>query len=194
MGHDPAGHPAADTPRPVELAYQVGDHALLERVRTHAGQSTTSSDLEVKELTIGELARATGVATSALRYWEELGLLPPPTRISGRRRYPASAVGLVGMILVSRDAGFTLDELKALMASRDGGPNAWRELYERKLAELDERIARAQAARTAIAHALARDHRDGIFHCPTFARGVAGRLAGLPLQEAHSQAHSHGED
>jgi DNA-binding transcriptional MerR regulator len=43
-------------------------------------------------LTIGELAGHTGVATSALRYWEELGLLPTPVRISGQRRYPQLAV------------------------------------------------------------------------------------------------------
>ena len=56
-------------------------------------------------LTIGELARRAGVATSALRYWEELGLLPAPARISGQRRYPESAVALVGVILLLRDVG-----------------------------------------------------------------------------------------
>ncbi len=49
-----------------------------------------------RHLTIGELAKRTGVATSALRYYEELGLLPAPGRVSGQRRYPESAVGLVG--------------------------------------------------------------------------------------------------
>ena len=39
-------------------------------------------------LTIGELARRAGVTTSALRYYEELGLLPAPARVSGQRRYP----------------------------------------------------------------------------------------------------------
>jgi hypothetical protein len=45
-------------------------------------------------------AASTGVATSALRYWEELGLLPAPARVSGQRRYPPSAVGLVGVVLL----------------------------------------------------------------------------------------------
>jgi DNA-binding transcriptional MerR regulator len=80
-----------------------------------------------EQLTIGELARTTGVATSALRYWEELGLLPAPARLCGQRRYPASAVGLVGLILSLRDVGFTLRELKALIASRSDGLDAWRE-------------------------------------------------------------------
>ena len=130
-------------------------------------------------LTIGELARATGVATSALRYWEELGLVPLPARVSGKRRYPASAVDAVGEILLLRDAGYTLKEI--LRARADG---AWREVAERKLAELDERIARAQAARTAIAHGLACTHHD-VRGCPSFATLRAARLAGVPLHEAH---------
>jgi DNA-binding transcriptional MerR regulator len=136
-------------------------------------------------LTIGELAAATGVATSALRYWEELGLLPTPGRVSGQRRYPASAVRQVGLILLLRDAGFTLKELNALIASRTDGRAAWRELHQRKLAELDERIAQAQAARTAIAHALACQHEEGIYDCPNFTGLVAARLAGSSLREAH---------
>jgi DNA-binding transcriptional MerR regulator len=138
-----------------------------------------------ERLTIGDLARTAGVATSALRYWERLGLLPAPARISGQRRYPASAAGLVAEILLLRDVGFTLRELKTLIAPRPDDRHAWRALHQRKLAELDERIARAQTARTAIAHALACPHPD-IHSCPNFASVIAARLAGSPLEEAHS--------
>jgi len=117
-------------------------------------------------LTIGELTRATGIATSVLRYWAELGLVPTPARVSGHRRYPASAVGL---ILSLRDVGFTLREVKALSTARSDDLGACRELHQRKLAELDERIAQAQAVRTAIAHGLACQHQEGVFHCPEFA-------------------------
>lgn len=141
-----------------------------------------------EQLTIGELARRTGVATSALRYWEELGLLPAPARVSGQRRYPPSAVGLVGVVVALRDVGFTLREIKAFMTSRSPEGDDWRELYRRKLAELDQRIAHAQVARTAIAHGLACPHED-IFECANFAGGVAALLAGCSLEEAHSQAH-----
>lgn len=125
-----------------------------------------------EQLTIGELAQRTGVATSALRYWEECGLLP------------ASTVGLVGEILLLRDVGFTLREVKALIAARSQAGDGWRELHQRKLTELDQRIARAQAARTAIAHALACRHED-TRECPNFASVVAARLAGSSLEEAH---------
>jgi hypothetical protein len=60
-------------------------------------------------------------------------------------------------ILLYSDAGFTLAEQKALMAPRGGAPG-WRQLAQRKLAELDEQIARAQAVREAIRHGL---------RCPT---------------------------
>ncbi len=136
-------------------------------------------------LTIGELARRAGIAPSALRYYEELGLLPTPARISGQRRYPESAVGLVGIILLLRDVGFSLAEQKALMAARAAAPNEWGRLARRKLAQLDEQIAKAQTAREAIEHALCCPHED-IPQCPNFGSLITARLAGQPLHEAHS--------
>jgi DNA-binding transcriptional MerR regulator len=138
-------------------------------------------------LTIGELARRAGVAASAVRYYEELGLLPAPARISGQRRYPESAARLVAAILLYRDAGFTLAEQKALMAPRDGAA-AWRQLAQRKLAELDEQIATAQAAREAISHGLRCPHED-ITQCPNFNAGITARLVGPPLSQSHRQLH-----
>jgi MerR family redox-sensitive transcriptional activator SoxR len=158
---------------------------------SHGRQSTPSSAPEVNPpgglLTIGELARRAGVTAPALRYYEELGLLPAPARISGQRRYPASAARLAAAILLYSDAGFTLAEQKALMAPRAGTPG-WRQLAQRKLAELDEQIARAQAARQAIRHALRCPHED-ITQCPHFNAGLTARLAGQPLPRSHQHLH-----
>jgi DNA-binding transcriptional MerR regulator len=137
-----------------------------------------------RHLTIGELAKRTGVATSALRYYEELGLVPAPVRVSGQRRYPESAVGLVGMILLLRDVGFSLRESKAFLASRPQAVDRWRSLTQRKLASLDEQIAKAQTAKEAITHALHCPH-DDITTCPNFTNLVAARLNGQPLEQAH---------
>jgi DNA-binding transcriptional MerR regulator len=139
-------------------------------------------------LTIGELARRAGVSTSALRYYEELGLLPAPARVSGQRRYPESAAQVVGMILLYSDAGFTLAEQRALMASGHGAHGDWERLARRKLAELDQQIARAQAARDAIRHGLRCPH-DDITRCPNFNFGITARLAGQPLSRSHRQLH-----
>ncbi len=133
-------------------------------------------------LTIGELARRTGAAPSALRYYEELGLLQPPARVSGQRRYPPEAVGAVGAILFLADVGFTLAEIDQLMAARAHDPSSWRELARRKITELDERIAEAKAARVAVEHALACPHED-IITCPNFQEVVRLRMAGTPLEE-----------
>lgn len=135
-------------------------------------------------LTIGELARRAGVATSALRYWEELGLLPAPARIAGQRRYPESATGRIGVILLLRDVGFTLAEQRAFLASH-AAPGDWQQLARRKLTELGEQIAAVQTARDAIDHALRCPHTD-ILECPKFASLIAARLSGQPLREAHA--------
>jgi DNA-binding transcriptional MerR regulator len=159
---------------------------------SHGRQSTTSSAPEVNPpgglLTIGELSRRTGVSASALRYYEDLGLLPPPARVSGQRRYPESAARLVAAILLYSDAGFTLAEQKALMTSRKGASGEWGRLGRRKLAELDEQIATAQAARDAISHGLRCPHED-ITQCPNFNAGITARLAGQPLSRSHPQLH-----
>jgi DNA-binding transcriptional MerR regulator len=139
-------------------------------------------------LTIGELARRAGVTASAVRYYEEVGLLPPPARISGQRRYPESAARLVGAILLYSDAGFTLAEQRALTAARASRPGDRKRLIRRKLAELDDQIARAQAAREAISHGLACPHED-ITQCPSFNAGVTARLAGQSLSQSHPRLH-----
>jgi DNA-binding transcriptional MerR regulator len=163
---------------------------------SHGRQSTPSSAPEVNPqgglLTIGELARRAGVTASALRYYEEVGLLPPPARVSGQRRYPASAARLVGAILLFSDAGFTLAEQKVLMASSTRASAEWSRLARGKLAELDEQIARAQAARDAISHGLRCPHQD-ITQCPNFNAGVTARLAGQPLSRSHPQLHASGK-
>ncbi|WP_242909829.1 MerR family transcriptional regulator [Actinomadura terrae] len=139
-------------------------------------------------LTIGELAARTGVAASALRYWEDLGLLPRPDRVGGQRRYPPTAVGPVGVVVALRGVGFTLREIGEFLTSRPPGGDRRRELYRGKLAELDERIAQAQAARDAIAHGLACPHED-ILDCAAFTTGAAALLEGRTLDQAHERAH-----
>ena len=67
-------------------------------------------------------------------------------------------------------------------------PGDRRQLMQRKLAELDDQIARAQAAREAIRHGLRCPHED-ITQCPNFNAGVTARLAGQPLSRSHRQLH-----
>jgi DNA-binding transcriptional MerR regulator len=121
---------------------------------------------------IGELARRTGVAASALRYYERVGLLPPAERVGGRRHFPPSSAERVALIRLCQDAGFTLSEIGRLL---DGWSRAWGRLAERKIAELDARIADAQRAKELITHALECPHRD-LFACPNFHSALEAHL------------------
>ena len=124
---------------------------------------------------IGELARRTGVATSALRYYERVGLLSPAERIGQRRHYPPSSAERVALIRLCQDAGFTLTEIGRLLAAWSWGGRGWGRLAERKIAELDARIADAQRAKKLITHALECPHRD-LLACPNFRSALEAHL------------------
>ena len=124
---------------------------------------------------IGELARRTGVATSALRYYERIGLLPPAERLGQRRQFPASCLQRVGLIRLYQDAGFTLAEIGPLLAATSRGRPAWNHLAERKIAQLDDRIADSQRAKKLIKHGLECEHRD-LLACPNFRAALEAQL------------------
>lgn len=99
-------------------------------------------------LTIGEVARQAGVAATALRYYEQIGLVPPPARLGGQRRYDASILARLEVIALCKTAGFSLDEIQLLVADDAPGRPASRALAEAKLAEIDaqmDSLARARA-------------------------------------------------
>lgn len=124
---------------------------------------------------IGELARRTGVATSALRYYERIGLLRPAKRAGQRRRYPASTADRVALIRLCQDAGFTLAETGRLLSATSGGRPAWDQLAKHKIAELDARITGAQMAKKLIQHALDCPQPD-LLTCPNFHSAITARL------------------
>ena len=79
------------------------------------------------------------------------------------------------MILFLRDAGFTLQEVKQLMAGRAGSPRAWRTLAHQKLEELSQQIQDLEIARVVLEHGLACPE-DDILECPHFWATVGARL------------------
>ena len=92
-------------------------------------------------LTIGELARRGGVAATTLRYYEQIALLPPPVRVSGRRRYSEDVLRRLEVIRLCKAAGFTLEEIAVLFADETQGRPRSRALAQGKLAEIDARMA-----------------------------------------------------
>ena len=130
-------------------------------------------------LAIGELARRAGTAPSALRYYERIGLLPPPERAGGKRHYPPSSAERLAFVRLYRDAGFTLKEIRQLLAARSRQRASWTPLAERKIAELDARIAEAQRAKDLLEHALNCPHHD-LLSCPNFRAALQARLKADP--------------
>lgn len=106
-------------------------------------------------LSIGQVARHGGVATSTLRYYEEAGLLTPATRVAGRRRYHRASLTRLELIGVCKEAGFTLDEIRLLLADDAPGRPVTRALGEAKLAEIDARMTNLARARAIIERGLA---------------------------------------
>jgi MerR family transcriptional regulator, redox-sensitive transcriptional activator SoxR len=101
-------------------------------------------------LTIGSLARRFAINTSAIRYYERVGVLPEPVRESGQRRYGPDAIRRLEVLEVAKRAGFTLDEARLLLQRTDAGSPAFeslRALAARKLPEVEALIERAQAMR-----------------------------------------------
>ena len=67
-------------------------------------------------LTVGEVAERSGVATSALRFYEEQGLIHPERNDSGHRRYPRAVIRVVAFIVFAQRVGLSLDEIRAELA------------------------------------------------------------------------------
>ncbi|MGO6738086.1 helix-turn-helix domain-containing protein [Rhizobium ruizarguesonis] len=73
-------------------------------------------NVHIRGFTIGALAKATGTSTPTIRYYEEIGLLPPANRTaSGQRNYDESDVGRLTFIKQSRDFGFSIEQVRVLL-------------------------------------------------------------------------------
>ncbi|MCC7001543.1 MAG: MerR family DNA-binding protein [Gemmatimonadaceae bacterium] len=104
-------------------------------------------------LSIGAIAERAGLNTSAIRYYERIGLLPRAPRLAGRRRYDPAILEWLSLIALAREAGFSMAEIKRLVTDFSPGtrPAArWQELAERKLDEIDAVIARAERMRAVL--------------------------------------------
>jgi MerR family redox-sensitive transcriptional activator SoxR len=101
------------------------------------------------EILIGELARRAGLRPSAIRYYEEIGLVPPPERVAGRRRYRPQTLQRLSVIAAAQRAGLTLGEIGDLLAADDEGVVSERlqEIARRRLGDVEALIERAQLVR-----------------------------------------------
>ena len=111
-------------------------------------------------LPIGQLAGRTGLAVSAIRYYEEQGLLSPWRNPGGQRRYEKADIRRLSFVMIAQRLGFTIAEIRAQLDTLPKGraPNArdWRRISQLYRADLDARIATLEKLR---------DDLDGCIGC-----------------------------
>ena len=105
-------------------------------------------------LTIGQLAERTGVATSALRFYEERGLIHAARNDAGHRRYPRATARRVAFVVFAQRIGLTLDEIRAeldkLPADRVPTSDDWSRLSTTWQTRIEERIAELERLRRSL--------------------------------------------
>jgi DNA-binding transcriptional MerR regulator len=117
------------------------------------------------ELSITELRARTGLAASALRFYERKGLLRATGRVGGKRCYDESAVEQVAFVDLLKMAGFTLSEIAVFVGPAGRTTPDWRDMAVAKLRELDDRAREIQQAQTVLRHTLGCPH-DRLDDCP----------------------------
>ena len=121
-------------------------------------------------MTIGAVAAQTGRRPSSIRYYEQIGLLPPAARISGRRVYGPDTVRTLAVIETGQRAGLTLDEIRTLLSAAPDDQAAVERLREvaiRKLPQVKELIERTEIVRDWL-EAAVRCECPSLDECPLF--------------------------
>jgi len=108
-------------------------------------------------MTIGELAAQTGVPASTIRYYERVGVLPRPERVSGKRRYSSDALRRLAVVRLAQACGFHIEEMRQLFRGFKAGvpvSRRWQEIARKKDCELEEQVARLLAMRKVVKRVL----------------------------------------
>ncbi len=122
-------------------------------------------------LDIAEVAEKTGLAPSALRFYEKKGLLSPSGRNGLRRTYDPEVLHRLTMITCARRAGFTIAEISRFLVAMPGDA-AVRARMAEKARQLDEDIDRLRRMRDSLDHAATCTH-EPLVECPDFKRALA---------------------
>jgi DNA-binding transcriptional MerR regulator len=145
----------------------------------HGGHYANSSRLEVKilrDLDINEVAKRAGLPASALRYYEEKGLIRSVGRRGLRRLFDAGVLQRLALVAMGRAAGFSLDEMARMFAA-DGRPRIDKRLLAAKAEEIDATIRHLTAMRDGLRHA-AHCRAPSHMECPTFQRILRAAASG----------------
>ena len=101
-------------------------------------------------MTIGQVAKESGLAASTIRFYEKAGVLPKPSRVGGRRQYTLPILERLAVVGRAKACGFRLPEIRQLFYGfRDGAPPSerWQALARQKILELDEMARKITATK-----------------------------------------------
>jgi DNA-binding transcriptional MerR regulator len=122
----------------------------------------------MKFLDISEVSEKTGIRPSALRYYEEIGLVSSIWRHGLRRQFPPEVLLRLKLIAMGKSAGFSLDEISE-MIGKNGSPNLPRAVLHQKANEVDRQIRELKALSNTLRH-VADCPAPSHLECPTFRR------------------------
>ncbi len=105
-------------------------------------------------LTIGQLAGLSSTPITTLRYYERKGLLDPPERVSGQRRYDPAVLMRLMVIRFCKSAGLSLDEIGAVLRDHSPGRTVTKEIAAQRIAAIDEQVAELEIARMLMTSAI----------------------------------------
>jgi DNA-binding transcriptional MerR regulator len=130
-------------------------------------------------VTIGQAAEMLALNTSALRYYEDRGLVTPERR-GGKRMYSRGQLRRLAFIQLMQRLGIKLEAASAVL---DEPSEQWRAVVREQIAEIEQLIARANGARDFLEHALACPADHPVDECPHMIEGLDKRLSGVSIEE-----------
>lgn len=89
--------------------------------------------MDADAFSIGQVAEATGVSVSAVRYYDELGIVAAESRIGGKRQFGPESLGRINFVRRAQEFGFSLEDIQQMLDDSTGG---WHDLVTEKMAEL----------------------------------------------------------
>ena len=138
---------------------------------------------------ISEVSKQTGIPSSALRYYEQKGLITSVREKGERRRYGTNVLDQLALIALGQAAGLALDEIRSML-SPYGPPNIDRQLLAAKADEIDALIKRLKAMSSGLRHAAACPAPSHV-ECPSFQKLLKSAATGA-LEKRWGKTKLHG--
>jgi DNA-binding transcriptional MerR regulator len=136
---------------------------------------------------IGEAAQRVGLNASALRYYDERGLVPSRTRQGGRRVYGHDELRRLAFIRIAQRMGIPLEIAAAIF---DAPSEQWRDTVREQISELDDLIEQAQGAKTFLSHALNCPHAHPARECPDMTAALDQLISGTTTMDQLREQYS----